>query len=79
VVEWPDSSVKKAPDSPLGVSQKAPKGLSDHEKQYSLWTTPSTSWLGFCSDLTVKSICRAFLWHRLVWSSWMAGSLVPVV
>jgi hypothetical protein len=38
MVEWPDQShsSEKAHDSPLGVCQEAPKGLSDHEKQDSL-------------------------------------------
>ena len=39
MVVWPDgrqSSVKKEHDSLLGVCQKAPKGLSDHEKQDSV-------------------------------------------
>jgi hypothetical protein len=34
--EWPDGShysLKGTYDSPLGVCQKAPKGLLDHEKQ----------------------------------------------
>jgi hypothetical protein len=35
MVEWPDGSHSsvKALDSPLGLCQKAPKGLSDDEKQ----------------------------------------------
>ena len=34
MVEWPDGSHSSVKGSTLGVYQKAPKGLSDHEKHY---------------------------------------------